>query len=99
VQVYTEALPQAAAQWRALLDTPPAVSQPQIQLPVYPDPASAAVAAAMADWPAIHEARIAQRNAAAGALVGTTDNTSAAFTATDHSGADGISSSVGQTLL
>lgn len=96
VQVYTETLPQAAAQWRTLLDTKLPVLQ---QIPAYHDPASAAVSAAMADWPAIQEARIAQREAAADKFVAAADNTSAAFTATDQAGADGISSSAGPTLV
>jgi hypothetical protein len=96
VRVYTETLPQAAAQWRALLDTSLAVPQ---QIPAYPDPASSAVAAAMADWPAIQEARTAQRNAAADKLVAWVDKTSVAFAAADHGGADAISGSVGPTLV
>jgi hypothetical protein len=95
VEVYTQTLPQASTQWRALLDT--TLGGPQ-QLPMYNDPASAAVAAAMADWPGIHEARTTQRNAAADALVAANNNTSTTFTATDHSGADGISSSAGTML-
>ena len=99
IQADTEGLPQAATQWSALLDTPSGLAQQQIQLPAYPDPASAAVAAAMADWPAIHQARIAQRSAAAGALVGATGNTSVAFAGADQGGAQGISNSVGPTLV
>jgi hypothetical protein len=99
VEVQPEILPQAATQWSALLDAPVGVPQQQIELPIHPDPASAAVAAAMADWPAIHEARLAQRNATAGALVGATGNTAVTLAATDDSNADGISSSVGPTLV
>jgi hypothetical protein len=95
VLVIPETLPQAATQWRALLAT--SLAAPQ-QLPVYDDPASAAVAAAMADWPAIHESRTAHRNAAADVLVAASGNTSVAFVATDHSGADGIADSAGTML-
>jgi hypothetical protein len=96
VEVQPETLPQASTQWSALLDTS---LQPPPELPRYPDPASAAVAAAMEGWPAIHEARVAQRKAAADELVAANNNTSVSFTNTDDNGASGISSSAGPMLL
>lgn len=98
-----ETLPQAAAQWRALLDIHLAVPQ---EIPAYPatDLASSAVHSATANWPAIQQARIAQRDTAADDLMAWVGKTSGAFTFTDHSGADAISgsagtSSAGPTLL
>jgi hypothetical protein len=96
----TGILPSAAAQWRGLLDT--SLPAPQ-QIPEYGDPASEAAAAAMANWPFIHEARTNQRNAAADQFVGATNNASQILAASDQSGADGISgaapsSSAGPTL-
>lgn len=84
----TETLPRAAANWRALLDIRVAVPQ---QVPAYQDPASSAVAAAMADWPAIQSARIARRDAAADQLMGWVGKTSGAFAFTDRGGANAIS--------
>jgi hypothetical protein len=95
VQAYTETLPEVAAQWRALL---PSFGAPP-QIPAHTDPASAAVASAMADWPAIQAARTAQREAAADEFVAAVDQTSVAFAATDDGGADSITSSVGPQLI
>lgn len=86
MEVHTAALPQAAAQWATLPET--SLAAP-MELPVYNDPASAAVAAAMADWPGIHEARTAQRTAAAHNLVSASHYTSVAFMAADDRGARG----------
>jgi hypothetical protein len=95
VQADTETLPEVAAQWRALL--PSFAALPRI--PAYPDPASSAAASAMADWPAIQAARIANRQAAADTFVAAVDKTSTAFAATDRCGAGAISSSVEPTLV
>lgn len=84
-----QALPGATTQWRGLLDTslgaPPAV-------PVYTDPASLAVAAAVNQWPAIHEVRTVERNAAADRLVAENNDTSGAFEGTEGGNAQGIQS-------
>lgn len=95
VEAHTETLPQVAAQWRALLPSVPA--PPYIS--GYPDPASAAVAAAMVDWPAIQAARNADRKAAADAFVAAVDKTAVAFAATDRGAAAAVSGSAGPMPL
>jgi hypothetical protein len=97
VEVHPETLLQASNQWSALLDTS-SLPAP-LQLPVYTDPASAAVATAMSPWPAIHESMTAKRNAAADALVSSNHKTSVSFIATDDRNAHNISSSVRPPLV
>jgi hypothetical protein len=96
VEVQPETLLQASNQWSTLLDTP--LPDP-MQLPVYTDPASEAVATAMSQWPAIHESMTTKRIAAAEALVGSNHKTSVSFTATDDRNALNISSSVRPPLV
>lgn len=91
MEVQPETLLQASNQWSTLLDTP--LPDP-MQLPVYTDPASEAVATAMSQWPAIHESMTAKRNAAADALVSANHKTSVSFIATDDRNAHNISGSV-----
>lgn len=88
-------LPMLAAHWRALLPAIPAAPP----VPAYPDPASSAVASAMADWPTIQEDRTTQRTAEAEKFVAAVDKTAKAFAATDYGAANAISSSVGPTLV
>jgi hypothetical protein len=97
MEVHPEALSQASSQWSELLDTS-SLPTPMV-LPVYSDPASAAVATAMNQWPAIQESMTAKRNANADALVTMNHKTSAAFTTTDDGNAHMISSSVRPPLV
>lgn len=91
----TESLPQAAADWRALLDIPLAVPQ---QIPSYPDPASAAAYSAMEGYVTIQNDRDAQRIAAADDLMAWVGKVSGAFTFADQSGAGTIANSSPGTM-
>jgi hypothetical protein len=96
VEVQPETLLQASNQWSALLDTP--LPDP-MQVPVYTDPASEAVATAMSQWPAIHEEMTTKRIMAANALVDSNNKTAVSFTNTDERNALNISSSVRPPLV
>lgn len=55
------------------------------------DPLTAALSAAVADWPVVHEALTANRSAAAAALACANDGTAVILTSTDEANATQIS--------
>jgi hypothetical protein len=81
-------LPVVGVAWTQLLPVPAA------HLPVPPaaDPASGAAAAAMADWPILHEALAAQRQTSAAQLGGAADQTDSVLDAADQANAAAITS-------
>lgn len=90
VHAETAALASTVVGWRSLL--PSIGAHPTI--PEYCDPASSAVAAALAGWPAHHQAMIAARQNAAEAFVTAAAATSAAFNIADNHHAAMISACV-----
>jgi hypothetical protein len=103
ILVQPESLPQAAAQWAALL--PPYAPILAEQLGVLGigndsyDLAGQAVVSATNDWPNIYNARFNQRQTKAEDFVTACDGTSSTFVSTDQDGADDISSATGPTLV
>jgi hypothetical protein len=79
-------LPVVAVAWTQLLPVP----LPHLPVPPAADPASAAAAAAMADWPGFHEALAAQRQTNAAQLGGAADQTDTALGTADQVNAAGI---------
>jgi hypothetical protein len=77
-----------AVAWTQLLP----ISVPHLPVPPAADPASAAAAAAMADWPMFHEALAAQRQTSAAQLGGAADQTDSVFGAADQVNATAITS-------
>ena len=74
----TETVRQVTAHGRAVLASFAAASQ----IPAYHDPASSAVASAMANWPTIQAARTTQPNTAADEFIAAIDKTSWTFAVT-----------------